>query len=146
MVKLLIDTAAFRETLTMSMLDWFFQLKKKRKAGSSSKRIAYCFRWCWIYDIAASILSFLTLKGVQNDAWQSLYDSFCLLMQSEYERHDYLLKGSLLKPSEQAYYRRILDLTGSEADYQVSLLYLSHYLRRYYVNVNEKVSHVITNF
>lgn len=53
-------------------------------------------------------------------------------MQSEYERHDYLLKGSLLKPSEQAYYRRILDLTGSEADYQVSLLYLSHYLRRYY--------------
>ena len=132
-VTLLIRPRRFGKTLTMSMLDWFFSAEKEKESRE-------LFQGLHIASDGAGYMKhrgqypviFLTLKGVQNDTWQSLYDSFCLLMQSEYERHDYLLKGSLLKPSEQAYYRRILDLTGSEADYQVSLLYLSHYLRRYY--------------
>ena len=37
-----------------------------------------------------------------------------------------------MTPSQKSTNRRIPDLTRSEADYQRSLLYLSHYLRRYY--------------
>ena len=130
-VTLLTRPRRFGKTLTMSMLDWFFSAEKEEESRE-------LFQGLHIASAGAEYMNhrgqypviFLTLKGVQNDAWKSLYDSFCLLMQSEYERHDYLLDSGLLKTSERAYYRRILDLTGSEADYQVSLLYLSHYLRR----------------
>lgn len=53
-VTLLIRPRRFGKTLTMSMLDWFFSAERKGKPGALP-RIAYCFRWCWIYEASRPV-------------------------------------------------------------------------------------------
>lgn len=132
-VTLITRPRRFGKTLTLSMLDYFFSIEKK----DISRRL---FSGLAIESAGSGYMShqgkfpviFLTLKGVQNDSWEELYDAFQLCIQKEFLKHDYVLQGALLKESEKDFYQRILNRTADEAEYQISLLNLSSYLYRYY--------------
>ncbi|HLP47218.1 MAG TPA: AAA family ATPase, partial [Candidatus Kapabacteria bacterium] len=75
---------------------------------------------------------FLTLKNIKEPDWETCLDKLKSLIQREYLKHDYLLTGIVLKPAEQDYFKRIIDLKGTLGDYENSLESLLIFLSRYY--------------
>lgn len=132
-VTLITRPRRFGKTLTMSMLDYFFSIDRCAESKTLFQGLAIekagesymCHR-------GAFPVIFLTLKGVQNDTWKELYDAFCLCIQKEFQKHDYVLQGHALKESEKEFYQRIMNRTAIGAEYQTSLLNLSSYLYRYF--------------
>lgn len=123
----------FGKTLAMSMLEYFFSIEKKEET-------AHLFDGMAIDRAGARYMAergrypviFMTLKGVQNDTMPLLFESFQYVIQQEFEKHAYLLEKGVLTAQETLFYRKMLDQSGSMADYQVSLLELGKYLSRFY--------------
>ena len=143
MIRRLIDNHAevtlftrprrFGKTLAMSMLDYFFSVEKKEDTahlfdGMAIDRAGERY----MKERGRYPVIFLTLKGVQNDTMPLLFESFQYVMQQEFEKHAYLLEKGVLTAQETLFYQKMLDQSGSMADYQVSLLELGKYLNRFY--------------
>ena len=132
-VTLITRPRRFGKTLTMSMLEYFFSVDRAEESK-------YLFQGLAIEKAGTAYMNqqgkypviFLTLKNVQNDTWQGIYKSFRLLIQKEFQKHDYVLCENLLRPSEKAFYQRIMNLVADEEEYQTSILNLSSYLYRYF--------------
>ncbi len=75
---------------------------------------------------------FLTFKNIKEPDWEICRDKIKSLIQGEYLKHDYLLSGTGLKPAEQDYFKKIIDLKGTQGDYENSLEKLLIFLSRYY--------------
>jgi hypothetical protein len=75
---------------------------------------------------------FLTFKNIKESDWENCLDKIKSLIQEEYLKHDYLLSASWLKPAEQDYFKKIIDLKGTMGDYENSLKKLLIFLNRYY--------------
>lgn len=123
----------FGKTLAMSMLDYFFSVEKKEDTvhlfdGMAIDRAGERY----MKERGRYPVIFLTLKGVQNDTMPLLFESFQYVMQQEFEKHAYLLEKGVLTVQETLFYQKMLDQSGSMADYQVSLLELGKYLNRFY--------------
>ncbi len=131
-VTLITRPRRFGKTLIMSMLDYFFSMARKEESYHLFQGLAIDQAGTkYMNHRGAFPVIFITLKGVQNDTWISMYKSFRLFIQREFQKHDYVLQGKVLKPSEKEFYQRIINLEADEEEYQVSLLNLSAYLYRY---------------
>ena len=131
-VTLITRPRRFGKTLIMSMLDYFFSMARKEGSYHLFQGLAIDQAGTkYMKYRGAFPVIFITLKGVQNDTWISMYKSFRLFIQREFQKHDYVLQGKVLKPSEKEFYQRIINLEADEEEYQVSLLNLSAYLYRY---------------
>ncbi|HLP45216.1 MAG TPA: AAA family ATPase, partial [Candidatus Kapabacteria bacterium] len=86
---------------------------------------------------------FLTFKNIKEPDWETCLDKMKSLIQKEYLKHDYLLIGTSLKPAEQDYFKKIMNLKGTLGDYEDSLEYLLIFLNRYY---GEKVVILIDEY
>ncbi len=75
---------------------------------------------------------FLSLRDVKDDTWRSCFNKLKELIQDEYLKHDYLLDSPLIKPAEKEYYKKIISLKGTQANYESSLKRLLVFLTRYY--------------
>ncbi len=75
---------------------------------------------------------FLTFKNIKEPDWENCLDKIKSLIQEEYLKHDYLLAANWLKPAEQDYFKKIIDLKGTMGDYENSLKKLLIFLNRYY--------------
>ena len=75
---------------------------------------------------------FLSFRTVKKPGWGTCLEKIQQLIQKEYFRHYYLLKCNKLLPPEKDYFKRIIELKGSEADYENSLENLLIFLNRYY--------------
>ncbi|WP_198947469.1 AAA family ATPase [Megasphaera sp. ASD88] len=132
-VTLITRPRRFGKTLTMSMLEYFFSIDREKDSQTLFQGLA--IDWAgkdYMKHQNKYPVIFMTLKGVQNNTWISTYKSFRLFVQKEFQKHDYVLQGDRLKPSEKEFYQRIMNLTADEEEYQVSLLNLSAYLYRYF--------------
>lgn len=132
-VTLITRPRRFGKTLTMSMLEYFFSINRAEESkdlfqGLSIEKAGTTY----MNQQGQYPVIFLTLKNVQNDTWKGTYKSFRLLIQKEFQKHDYVLCGELLRPSEKEFYQRIMNLEADEEEYQVSILNLSSYLYRYF--------------
>ena len=132
-VTLITRPRRFGKTLTMSMLEYFFSIDRKKDSQALFQGLAIEKAGLdYMKHQNKSPVIFMTLKGAQNDTWIGTYKSFRLFVQKEFQKHDYVLQGNSLKPSEKEFYQRIMNLTADEEEYQVSLLNLSAYLYRYF--------------
>jgi len=75
---------------------------------------------------------FLTFKDVKERTWNNCYCKLKDLIQEEYLRHKYLIKGDCLEAQEKLYFEAIINLTSSPSDYENSLKNLTKYLERYH--------------
>ena len=132
-VTLITRPRRFGKTLTMSMLEYFFSMDREKDSQTLFQGLAIerAGRDYMKHQNKYPVI-FMTLKGVQNNTWISTYKSFRLFVQKEFQKHDYVLQGDRLKPSEKEFYQRIMNLMADEEEYQVSLLNLSAYLYRYF--------------
>lgn len=123
----------FGKTLTLSMLDYFFSVERKKETEN-------LFRGLVIDRMPGEYMKyrgtrpviFMTLKGVDNNTWEGLYGIFTQTVQMEFQKHRYLLTDAKLNEEDRAYFKRILSLTASPEDYQMSLLKLSSFLAACY--------------
>ena len=132
-VTLITRPRRFGKTINMSMLDYFFSVEHKDNASLfQNLAISQVDEGHYLKEQNKYPVIFMTLKGVQNDTWEMMLDSFKLLMSSEYRKHSYVLTGNFLASYEKDFYYRILNMSANAAEYQVSLEYLMMYLTRYY--------------
>ena len=139
-VTLITRPRRFGKTLLMSMLYYFFSVEERIGLDIGAHGLSPLFQGLAIEkksdfykeESGKYPVIFLTLKGVQNNNWKMLYGSFRLLIAKEFDAHSYLLKKGILTPAETAFYQKILNQTAAPEDYQVSILYLSEFLARYY--------------
>lgn len=132
-VTLITRPRRFGKTLTMSMLDYFFSIDKREKSTGLFSGLA-------IERAGAAYMSrqntypviFMTLKDCGETTWSETYEAFQLLMQIEFQKHDYLLRSPALPAEEKERIQRFLRLTATAAEYKRSLWYLSSYLYRYF--------------
>jgi hypothetical protein len=75
---------------------------------------------------------FLTLKNIREPNWEICFDKIKSLIQGEYIKHYYLLSSKEMMPHEKDYFQRIIDLKGTQGDYENSLEKLLIFLSRYY--------------
>ena len=123
----------FGKTLTMSMLEYFFSIDRKKDSANLFQGLAIEQSGSeYMQHQGQYPVIFMTLKGVQNATWISTYKAFRLFVQKEFQKHDYVLQGQVLKASEKEFYQRIMNLKADEEEYQMSLLNLSAYLYRYF--------------
>lgn len=132
-VTLITRPRRFGKTLTMSMLEYFFSIDRAEESSGLFQGLAIeKAGMTYMNQQGKYPVIFLTLKNVQNNTWKGTYKSFRLLIQKEFQKHDYVLYKELLKPSEKDFYQRIMNLEADEEEYQVSILNLSSYLYRYF--------------
>ncbi len=132
-VTLITRPRRFGKTMNMSMLDYFFSMEHKdTSALFQNLAIAQVDHGKYLTELNQYPVIFLTLKDVQNDTWDTMMESFKLLMSSEYQKHTYLLQADCLATYEKDYYNHIINRTATATEYQVSLAYLMMYLARYY--------------
>lgn len=123
----------FGKTLTMSMLDYFFDLNKKEIgqklfAGLAISHMDDRYRM----EQGAYPVIFLSLKDFHNTTWSSMYRSFRLLMQRVFARYMYLLDGNQLLPFEKDTFNRVITLQAEPEEYEASLQTLSGFLYKYH--------------
>ncbi len=132
-VTLITRPRRFGKTINMSMLSYFFSIDHKKSAALfDSLAIASAGGGAYLSERNQYPVIFLTLKDVQNDTWEMLFESFKLAISAEYQKHSYLLEGDALGEYEKEYFKKIIHTTASAAEYQVSLAYLTLYLWKYH--------------
>ncbi len=131
LVSLITRPRRFGKTLNLSMLKYFFE-----KANDSNEHL-FVDKKIWSVSKARALqgkfpVIFMTFKGVKETTWESTYEKFIHLIAKEYRRHEYLLDSPALSPNEKAIFTRIVLLLSSEAEYHMSLVYLSNFLERHH--------------
>lgn len=131
-VNLFTRPRRFGKTLTISMLQYFFENLKQDKS--------YLFNGLRIQSAGEDYLAHqnqypvikLTLKGTGklnfDDAFEKLKESIAV----EYDRHRYLLTTSQIEKEHRARYQRLLIQVASVNEYASSLKFLSECLEKHH--------------
>ena len=121
----------FGKTLTISMIDEYFNIKKKEenkelfkglKISKSSQEIA---EQQGKYPVIS-----LNLKEVKDVNWEKEYSKIREIVATIYQEN--IEVKEVLNEREKQYYDDIMNEKAEETDYQLSLKKLSQYLMRYY--------------
>jgi len=122
----------FGKTLNLSSLRYYFE-KTALSNASLFKGLAILNQGEeYIQKQGLYPVIFLTFKDVKERTWGDCYCKLQETIQAEYLRHDYLLTEDCLKAQEKLYFEAIINLTGSQSDYENSLKNLTKYLERYH--------------
>lgn len=121
----------FGKTLNLSMLRYFFE---KGEEDNS-----HLFRSLKIWGIeryrklqGQFPVIFLSLKDVKCASWEETFELFKRLVAQEFERHRYLLNGTLLTPTEKLDFQAILHKESSQTLMEQSLFLLTNWLQRFH--------------
>lgn len=124
----------FGKTLNLSMLRYFFE----RTDQDNSVLFQHLAIWnqgeLYRNKQGRHPVIYLTFKDVKYRSWNSCYEQLTRTIRDELLRHEALLHSGILKETESDEYRRLLDLSASEAAYENSLKLLSSWLERWYGN------------
>lgn len=108
-VTLITRPRRFGKTLTLSMLEYFFSIEKEAQSR-------HLFDGLAIEKAGAAYMAhrgqypviFMSFKGMQQDTWQGMFQSFRLWIQREFNKHEFLLQGSLLNEVEKNAFHRVI--------------------------------------
>ncbi len=121
----------FGKTLNLSMLRYFFEKTdkntKKLFNGLEIEKQKNFHEHQGKYPVI-----FLTFKDVKESSWEFCFHRLKILIQNEFERHEYLLNGDMLKRRERVFIESVLDNKAQAPDYSDALLFLSKALHKYY--------------
>ncbi len=142
----------FGKTLNISMLKYFYDCCPEKlplladTPGPGSKPFTPGNTYKNLFDFLAIAgagsqyleklgkhpVIFLTFKNIKELNWEICFDKIKSLIQGEYIKHYYLLASNELIPHEKDYFQRIINLKGTQGDYENSLEKLLIFLSRYY--------------
>ena len=119
----------FGKTLNLSMLKYFFE--------KSENDYSYLFKdldinnktECMEYQGKYPVIS-LTFKDIKDRDWSNSFQKIKRLLIEEYERHSYIIE--CLSAGEQKYYHTIVMGEAEQSEYEISLRYLTKFLKRYH--------------
>ncbi len=130
-VLLIARPRRFGKTLNMSMLKYYFENNKEysnlfdglniSKSGEKYKQEQNKYP-----------VIYITLKDVKCDDWENTYHKLKTVIQSIFIKYKSILISDKFETEEKDYVTRILNLTGTQADYEDTLSKLTNFLYRYY--------------
>lgn len=129
-VTLITRPRRFGKTLNMSMLEKFFSIEY---AGRSELFEGLSI---WKKEKYRALqgtypVLMISFAGVKENSYAGARENICRMIEEQYNKHEYLLNGSLLNEKEKKFYQKIsVEMSDSEA--AVSLRFLSDFLGRYY--------------
>ncbi|MCF7899838.1 AAA family ATPase, partial [Candidatus Babeliales bacterium] len=117
----------FGKTLNLSMLQYFFE--KTNTSNTHLFKNLEIEKEKEIMQLQGQYpVIFLTFKNIKELTWESSLDKIKELISNEFNRHDYLLKNNFLKDYEQTTFKKIINKTANQAEYEFSLFTLSKWL------------------
>lgn len=129
-VTLITRPRRFGKTLNMSMLEKFFSVSYKNRADLFQNLKIWDYENFRNLQGTYPLLS-LSFARVKENSFAEARKSICMIIEEQYNKHDYLLAGNLLNENEKAFYQKISsDMSDSMA--AASLRALSDFLGRYY--------------
>ena len=131
----------FGKTMTMSMLNYFFNIKYKDEPNifeglNISKEGEKYLKHKNKYPVI-----FITLKDVKGRTWEEQIEQIKQAIVNMYKEHRYVLE--ILEDYEKEIYINILSKKATEIEYSYSLANLMEYLQRYY---NQRVVVLIDEY
>lgn len=129
-VKLFPRPRRFGKTITMSMIDCYFNIDRKEETETLFEGLY--IENCELARIEKSKypVIMLNFKGVKADNWKDLYEEIKIVISELYEQFS-KVKGKL-NPRELKKYEQIESRKAEEVDYKYSLVNLTKYMERYY--------------
>ena len=132
----------FGKTLTQSMLKTFFE-KEILPDGKAADNSIY-FKGKKIMETGEEYTKhmgqypviFLSLKSAKQPTYEMALEKLQKELVKEYRRHNYILEGDLLLPSEKKEFLSLMEGMASISEYFTSLQFLSECLEKYH---NQKV-------
>ncbi len=136
-VALISRPRRFGKTLNLSMLEYFFDIRKKRDNNLFSHlKISKNKSFCETHQNKHPVIN-ITLKNIDESDWENCLESLKSLISEElYEKHSYLLDSTKLSFLDKKNFKDILLEKASLSKYKKSIFYLSKYLRKHF---NKKV-------
>ena len=121
----------FGKTLTMSMLECFFDIRRDSKAAfeglAITKHVDFCREWMNQYPVLM-----VSFKGVEGLSFQSAYRKLTATLSYACDAHAYLERSEQVSKVDAARFHRLMFQTGTEEDIQLSLLTISRMLHAHY--------------
>ena len=131
-VSLFTRPRRFGKTLNMDMLRVFFEkTDEDTSLYFQDKLIWQCGSEYTKYQGQYPVI-FLSFKDVKCSSWEETFEKIKKLIVLEFQRHTELETSPLLNTYEKDQYTSIVSGTASKVDYDMSLQYLSLYLRKHY--------------
>ena len=121
----------FGKTLTISMLDNYFNIKKREENKDLFKglKVESADEKSRETQGKYPVIS-LNLKSVKDTTWEKELYKLKFIISKIYQLNMDIQVG--LNDIEKKYFQNIMEMTANEEDYQLSLKNLSEYLMRYY--------------
>ena len=121
----------FGKTLNLSMLRYFFEKKEEDTSCLFKGLNIWKLEKYRAFQGQFPVI-FISLKDTKKPSWEKTFESFCILIAAEFERHSYLLGKDILTTQEQEDYKAIVTRKASQALYEYSLQLLTKWLHRYH--------------
>ncbi|HFA51973.1 MAG TPA: AAA family ATPase [Bacteroidetes bacterium] len=122
----------FGKTLNLSMIEHFFDVKKKDAAALfSGYKISGEKAFCGAHQNKYPVIN-ITLKNIRAGDWAECFDEIKMAISELYQNHKYLLKSEKLDDFEKSVFKNIILQTANLAAYKHSLKSLSKYLHAHY--------------
>jgi len=130
-VALIARPRRFGKTLNLSMRRYFYE-----KTDQSTEYLFQSLN-IWKHEAFRTLqgqypVIFLTFKGAVFSSFQDTYATLEALVAEEFNRHDYLLEGTVLKPFEKELFERIRQSKASRSEFVGSIERLTNFLYRYH--------------
>lgn len=121
----------FGKTLTISMLENYFNIKKKEENKDLFKGLKVENASEKVKETRGKypVIS-LNLKSVKANTWEEEFEALKLLLSKLYQANYEVYE--VLSNIEKEIYNRVLNIEASQKEYEYSLKNLSEYLHRYY--------------
>ena len=130
-VTLITRPRRFGKTLTMSMLDNFFNIQKDSKCIFAGLEIAgqdaLCREWMNRWPVI-----FVSFKQVDGLDFASAYEMLKQVVADVYKKHLYLLESEKIAEFDKQIIRRLVERKGSEAETKNSFGLLTNVMQAYY--------------
>lgn len=121
----------FGKTLTMSMLEDFFDIERKSAERFSGLKIAeetvLCERWMNQYPVI-----FLTLKSVEGSSFQNAYEMFVILIAELCRKYAFLENSEKVDEDDKTLFMQLKAQASSTSNVKNSLYTLTRMLHAHY--------------
>jgi len=137
-VTLITRPRRFGKTLNMYMLKSFFENNSELEVRNQSKR--HLFSGLKIEKAGDSYMEhfgkypviMLSFKSTKKPSWEESYSYLKYLINEEFHRHRYVLDTDVIEENKKEQFRRIVNNTAEQIEYEQSVRFLSECLFKYY--------------
>ena len=132
-VTLITRPRRFGKTLTMSMLDYFFSIDRKKDSVN-------LFRGLAIEQAGSDYMNhqgqypvvFVSLKNIQGHTWNDMLDNMSILFSDMYRKFGYLMQSNTIDNGLKVYFQKILYKKATPNERVFALVILTDMLKMHY--------------